>query len=161
MADDDNHSGLDEPVRELDADSLLLIVVGAHLQAEAADRPLGYRLRAQIVRWLDEHLESEPLAPMVCTDLWYLNAPELMARPTISIGRPGLNAASAYFASRLPTAFVIDETLQVQLDLEFVNLQACVWGVDHEGTASAVDAFVERYLEPFLRSAHGLGAQAT
>ena len=129
------------------------------MQAELADRPLGYRLRDDVLRWQQRTPEAGPLLPVVCTDLWYLNAPELMVRPTIAVGRPEHNAVSAYFANRLPTALVIDESLQVQLDPELVNLQACVWGVDRRATSSGVDLFVQRYLEPFLRSAHGLPAE--
>jgi len=140
----------------VDPGQLLLIVVGAHLEAELTDRPLGYRVQDDVVRWQRKNPEALPLAPMVCTDLWYLNASELMLRPTISVGRPEHNAVSAYFANRLPTALVIDRSLQVQLDPEFVTLQACVWGVDGPATSSGVDLFVQRYLEPFLRSAHGL-----
>ncbi len=135
---------------------LLMIVVGAHLEAELADRPLGYRLQNDVVRWQQETPEADPLAPVLCTDLWYLNARDLMLRPTISVGRPEHNAVSAYFANRLPPALVIDGSLQVQLDPEFVTLQACVWGVDEPATRSGVDLFVERYLESFLRSAHSL-----
>ena len=51
---------------------------------------------------------------------------------------------------------VIDERLQVQLDPEFAGLQACIWGVDEPATASGVEVFEQRYLEPFLRSAHDL-----
>jgi hypothetical protein len=140
----------------VDPQRLLLVVVGAHLEAERADRPLGYRLRDDVVRWQQGTPEADPLAPMVCTDLWYLNASELMLRPTISVGRPEHNAVSAYFTNRLPTALVIDGSLQVQLDPEFVTLQACVWGVDGPATRSGVDLFVQRYLRSFLRSAHGL-----
>jgi hypothetical protein len=140
----------------VDPRGLLLIVVGAHLEAELADRPLGYRLQNDVVRWQQKTPEAVPLAPMVCTDLWYLNASELMLRPTISVGRPEHNAVSAYFANRLPTALVIDRSLQVQLDPEFVTLQACVWGVDEPATRSGVELFVQRYLDSFLRSAHAL-----
>jgi hypothetical protein len=140
----------------IDSERLLVIVVGAHLEAERADRPLGYRLRDDIVRWQQHTPEADPLAPVVCTDLWYLNARELMLPPTIAVGRPQHNAVSAYFANRLPTALVIDRNLQVQLDPEFVTLQACVWGVDEPATRSGVDLFVERYRDTFLRSAHGL-----
>ncbi|MHC4219554.1 MAG: hypothetical protein ACYSU7_14010 [Planctomycetota bacterium] len=140
----------------IDTERLLVIVVGAHLEAELADRPLGYRLRDDVARWQQETPEASPLTPVVCTDLWYLNARELMLRPTISVGRPGLNAVSAYFANRLPTAMVIDESLQIQLDPEFVTLQACVWGVDGTATRSGVELFVQKYLHAFLRSAHGL-----
>ena len=140
----------------VDPRHLLMIVVGAHLEAELTDRPLGYRLQNDVVRWQQETPEARPLAPVVCSDLWYLNARQLMLRPTISVGRPEHNAVSAYFANRLPTALVIDRSLQVQLDPEYITLQACVWGVDEPATRSGVDLFVERYLEPFLRSAHGL-----
>ena len=141
-----------------DPQRLLLIVVGAHLQAELTDRPLGYRLREDVRRWQDGNRDAAPLDPVVCTDLWYLNALSLMTRPTIAVGRPELNAVSAYFANRLPTALVVDESLQVQLDPEFVTLHACVWGVNDATTADGVDLFVQRYLDPFLRSAHGLPA---
>ena len=150
-----NAQGMSE-ADAVDPRRLLLIVVGAHLGAELADRPLGYRLRDDVVRWQRKTPEADPLMPVVCTDLWYLNARELMARPTIAVGRPQRNAVSAYFANRLPTALVIDESLQVQLDPQLVNPQACVWGVDGQATSSSVDLFVQRYLEPFLRSAHGL-----
>ena len=137
-------------------DRLLLIVVGAHLRAEQADRPLGYRLRDSVLRWQAGHPEAEPLKPVLCTDLWYLNAQDLMAQPTISVGAPELNAVSAMFANRLPTALVVDQSLQVQLDPEFVTLRACVWGVTSHATASSVDIFETRYLDTFLRSAHDL-----
>jgi len=138
-----------------DVDEMLMIVVGAHLQAELADRPLGYRLRDAIDGWLASHAPAAALRPVVCTDLWYLNAAELMVRPTIAIGRPGLNAVSAYFANRLPTALVIEQSLQVQLDPAFESLQACIWGVDEPATASGVELFRDRYLDGFLASAHG------
>ena len=142
----------------LDPQHLLLIVVGAHLRAEMADRPLGYRLRDKVVQWQEAEAEATSLIAMVCTDLWYLNAEQLMLRPTISVGPPEQNAVSAYFANRLPTALVIDDSLQVQLDPEFVTLQACVWGVDGRATTAAVDLFEQRYLDPFLRSAHDMAA---
>ncbi len=135
-------------------DRLLLIVVGAHLRAEQSDRPLGYRLRESVLRWQAGHPEAEPLRPVLCTDLWYLNAQDLMQQPTISVGAPDLNAVSAMFANRLPTALVVDQSLQVQLDPEFVTLRACVWGVDAHATASGVEIFETRYLDRFLRSAH-------
>ncbi len=132
----------------------LLIVVGAHLLAEVSDRPLAYRLRERILRWLDEHLREgdRALDPIVCTDVWYLNNDDLLRDPAIAIGRPGLNAASAMLANRLPTAFLIDDTLQVQLDQEFVDQRACIFGADTQATASAADLFVERYLDAYLRA---------
>ena len=142
-----------------DTDTLLLVVVGAHLRAELTDRPLAYMLVDQIEGWQRRHVEAERLTPLVCSDMWYLNAAELLSRPTICLGRPGINAASAFFANRLPTAFVLEETFQVQLDLEFITMQACVWGVNAAATASGVELFEDRYLDSFLRAAHGMPAQ--
>ena len=142
-----------------DTDTLLLVVVGAHLRAELSDRPLAYMLVERIEAWQRQHVEADRLAPLVCSDLWYLNAAELLSRPTICLGRPGVNAASAFFANRLPTAFVLEETFQVQLDLEFITMQACVWGVNAAATASGVELFEDRYLDSFLRAAHGMPAQ--
>lgn len=145
----------------IDVDRVMLIVVGAHLSAEVSDRPLAYKLREAALRWIDEksanpELEGfEPLEPQVCTDLWYLNNEELMQRPTIAVGAPGVNAATAYFANRLPIAFMIENTFQVHLDVEFNELQACLWGMNTPALASAIDLFIERYMESFLLKSHG------
>lgn len=143
---------------------MLLIVVGAHLRAELHDRPLGYRLRDVILHRQDmlraRHLEDGPgLKAVLCTDLWYLNAKELLDRPTIAIGDPAVNAATAYLSNRLPTAFVIENSLRVHLDLEFIDPQACLWGVNPSATNSAIDLFVERYLDDFLKQALSSGSQ--
>lgn len=135
-------------------DALLLIVVGASIRAELSDRMLAYRLREQIIHWQETHDCHDPLLPVVCTDLWYLNAAELREQPAITIGDPETNAATAYHARRLPTAFVIDETLRVQLDLDFIELVGCLWGVNASTTVSAVDLFIERYLDDYLQAAH-------
>ena len=95
----------------IDVDQLILIVVGAHLRSEMTDRQLAYRMRESALRSMDQ-LEAEddivdPLTIVVCTDLWYLNHPELMARPTITIGDPERNSASAYLGNKVPTAFVV------------------------------------------------------
>jgi hypothetical protein len=142
-----------DPRRGPDADSLLLVVVGAHLIAELEDRPLADELRDRIDSWLDDADPEEVVLPVVCTDLWYLNAPDLRRRPTISVGGPGVNAVTAYLARRLPTAMVIDDTLRLHLDLEYLQPQCAMWGTTFEGTASAVDLFCTRYQDRFLRSA--------
>ena len=143
-----------ESAHELEDDQLLLIVVGADLRAELSDRPVAYRLREQILRWYDEHGDEvdAPLEPTLCTDLWYLNDRSLTDRPVVAVGDPEINAASAYLANYLPTAFVVEQTLRVHLDPEFVQRSACLWGVNTSATVSAVDAFVERYLDTYLRS---------
>lgn len=144
---------------QVDIDSLLLVVVGAHLKAEVADRPLAHSLQNRIGAWQRsagcEHGQGG-LRTLICTDLWYLNDSDLLTRPAIIVGEPAVNAAAAYFANRLPTALVVDETYEVQLDVELIDLHVCLWGVNHEATAAAVEAFAGRYLDAFLRAAHGM-----
>jgi hypothetical protein len=53
---------------------------------------------------------------------------------------------------------VVEDTLRIQLDLEHVDLQACLWGVDAAATASCLDLFCDRYLGDFLASAHDLAS---
>lgn len=140
-----------------DDESLLLIVVGAELRAELVHRPLAYRLRERILRWQDRCEEEIPLLmPVVCSEVWYLNQVDLHGQPTISLGEPNLNAATAFLARHLPLAFVMEQVLQVHADIEYIDLRACLWGINQSATVSAVDLFCERYIENFLRGAHGL-----
>lgn len=141
------------------ADSMLLpIVVGAHLRAEFADRPLADRLarRIRAIRRRDDLSREEGLLPVVVTDIWYLNTPELMLQPAVVIGEPALNAATAHWANRLPKAFVVDGSHQVLLDLEGPDRVACMWGLGPSGTEAAADRFEARYLEPWLESVAAL-----
>ena len=139
---------------EIDVDKLLLIVVGAHLRAEAADRPLGYRLQQNMNDWLHQHAAAAPstLAPLLCTDVWYLNHDALQTRPTVSIGGPGVNALSAYLYQKLPVVLAIEDKLVVQMDAELVELRAAVWGTDAAHSAAAVDLFCDKYLSDYLRA---------
>ena len=136
---------------EIDIDRLLLVVVGAHLKAEAADRPIAYRLQ----RVLDERLAAlaempERVVPLVCSDVWYLNNDELHGRPLICIGGPGVNALSAYLYPRLASALQVDQQLVVQMDPEMADLRVNVWGMSHGETAAAVDLFEQKYLDAYL-----------
>lgn len=87
---------------------------------------------------------------LICSDVWRLNDNSLASCPSISIGGPGVNAFAAYLADKLDSAFVVDDILMVQLDLEYDDLVASCWGMDHESTIAAVEAFVEKYLEQFI-----------
>lgn len=144
----------EEQVREPDPGRLVLLVVGAHLEAEVTDRALGYRLREQILAWQAGADCPQPLRPVVCTDLWYLNNQPLRQRPAISIGRPEINAATAFLAGRLPSAFMIEQAYCIQLDPKYIDLNVCIWGTDCRRTASAVDLFTERYLQEYLENVH-------
>lgn len=145
-------------------ESLLLIVTGSTIAAEMRDRPLAYRLRERVMQWIDAASQEKSnangmaaalceLQPVVCSDLWYLNARELAERPAIAVGEPASNAATALISSRLPTAFVIESSLRVHLDPEYIDLRAAIWGVNASATAAAIDLFAERYLSEFLAAA--------
>jgi hypothetical protein len=137
----------------VDVDRVILIVVGAHLAAEVADRPVAYRLRDRMGAWLRERGREDTV--IVCSDVWYLNHGELRQRPTVSVGGPAVNALSAYFGERVPSAFTIEGVLLVQMDLGLTDRVACCWGVSPEATEGAVEAFVGKYLEGFMEAAVG------
>lgn len=131
----------------------VMIVVGSHLRAEEADRPLAYRMVEEIEQW-KERFEAQlgvEIEPIVCTDLWYLNHEGLRALPTICIGGPGVNALSAYLAQHLSDDNKEADVL-LQIDPDFTDLQACIWGTDHELTAHGLQLFIDRYLDAYLRA---------
>ncbi|HAI12436.1 MAG TPA: hypothetical protein DCM28_12075 [Phycisphaerales bacterium] len=148
--DDEQSEGVPQP----EADNMLLIVTGAHLRAEIADRPLAYDLQDQILQWLDDNADviTGDIFPVVCSDIWYINQQHLHGRPTISIGGPGVNGLSAYLTQRLTPALIQDGRKIIQLDPDFVDLRACVWGMDHDLTIEALDTFIDRYLTDYLKA---------
>lgn len=135
---------------EINVERLTLVVVGAHLRAEAWDRPIAADLRRKLLAALDA--EDDPTRVLVCTDIWYLNQRDLRQRPTISVGAPGVNAFTAYLADRLPTAFAVDNVLSIQYDVEGAEPLAACWGATPRATHAAVRTFEEKYLPTFLRA---------
>lgn len=148
----------------IDVDTMLPIVVGAHPRAEKHDRPIAAALRDEIARRIVARFpgsaEHAPLQPLVITDVWYLNDNSLRSCPCICVGAPGVNALSAYLGDKLPSAYVIDDTLMVQLDPELTELTACCWGVNAASTAAAIRAFCDKYLDAFLDAAIRAGSTA-
>lgn len=134
----------------LDPRVVLPVVVGAHLRAEVADRPIADALRGVLEARLPR---GARLRPIVMTDLWYLNQPALRAQPSVSIGRPDVNAFAAFLADKLPSVLAADGRLIVQLDPEFLDPVASCWGVDDAATAEAVQVFAERWAGAFLEAA--------
>jgi hypothetical protein len=153
---DDANDPLEEPGDELELgdEPVVMIVVGACLRAEEADRPLAYRLQRRVRRWLTQHADTLQIRiePIVCSDVWYLNSEELQQRPTISIGGPGVNALSAYFAQQLEEEPGEETHVLIQIDPEFTDLRAAIWGWDHELTSKGVEVFCKQYLDQFLRA---------
>lgn len=148
-----------QPVRSqesvLNVDCMIPLVVGAHPRAEQSDRAIAYRLRDRMLLWLSNHADDvdEPVTPIVLSDVWYLNDASLRERPSVSIGGPGVNAFAAYLADKLPSAFVIDDRLMVQMDPQMCDVVASCWGQTSADTLRAVDMFCEKYLDQFMEAA--------
>lgn len=143
---------------EIDPERLIPIVTGVQLKAELGDRPLAYRIEAEVRRILEERLgkpeagEAPKLVPIVVSDVYYLNNEELQSRPVIAIGGPGVNLLAANLVEELPTAIAIENVLVVQMDLELQDLRCSVWGMDHLSTVRAVETFVVKgYLDTFVK----------
>ncbi|WP_432799699.1 hypothetical protein [Poriferisphaera sp. WC338] len=135
----------------------LLIVTGSHLRAESADRPLAYKLQTQIEEWLTKHddVMNVKIVPIVCSDIWFLNNQDLQERPVVSIGGPGVNALSGYFAQSLPDEDqepTPEPRVLIQVDPEFTDLRACIWGSNHELTVKGLDLFSDQYLDGYMRA---------
>ena len=140
------------PTKPSPAEPSVLIVCGAHPDAEREDRPRCYDLVAAIGRALDT--ASAPAAVM--TDLWYLNHDALGATPAVCVGPPERNALSAYLADKLPSVFAEQGSHIVQLDTEQHPPLALCWGAvvgGRDRTGDACDVFVTRHLHAFLAAA--------
>ena len=131
---------------------LLPVVVGAGPRSELADRPLAHGI-VDAIRNSDDLPPAADLHPLIVTDLWYLNDRDLMLQPTISIGDPEQNAASAFYGGRLPTMLMVEEQYRVLMDQDAGIGHACLWGTSHAATITAVEAFIDRCLPSFLQRA--------
>ncbi len=141
------------PDLEFDAERAIVVVVGAHPRAEITDRPwanlLVRRMRSILVSRGLEMDRGGPI-PVVITDVWFLNDDVLRRQPTVAIGDPAVNAASAFFANRLPCAHAIENACQLLLDPELLEPRACMWGIDDESLKLAMQRFDAKWIEPFL-----------
>ena len=146
--------GPDVPITEPLSSSVILLVTGAHLHAEVADRPLAYQLSRSIDNWQQrqEDFMNATVSALVLCDIWYLNNPQLHSQPTISIGAPQVNALTAAWGTGLPFVMMRENHLAIQLDPEFLQLRVSVWGVDRPLTAEAMRLFEDRYCAEFLRA---------
>lgn len=142
---------------EIEVDRLICIVAGIQLKAELGDRPLAYRIEQEVRQRLIQLLGKPPegelpqLAPVVITDVYYLNSEPMHQRPVISIGGPGVNGLSALLVEELPTAVAIENTLVVQMDVEMNDHRCAIWGMDHLTTVQAVELFIAKgYLDTFV-----------
>jgi len=147
------------PDETIQIDHVIAIVVGAHLRAELGDRRRGYCLGETIVDWMEQHALAGPPWPLVCSDLWYLNDTELRTRPTICIGQPEVNAATAALSPKLETILLEDDAYRIQGDSEYIDLKYCLWGIDDSHSNQCLEQFIKTVLENFLGSIFGVSVE--
>jgi hypothetical protein len=132
----------------VDTDETIVLVTGSSITAEERDRPLAYRLKAEIDRRGTGHAYRRAV---VVADLWYLDNRIFHLNPTIAIGGPGANGVTQEFSSLLPTVHTVGEQVFIQLDFEGELKRAALWGANAAGTATAVDTFLSGgYLDDLL-----------
>jgi hypothetical protein len=132
----------------VDTEETIVLVTGSSLTAEERDRPLAYRLKAEIDRRGTGHAYRRGV---VVADLWYMQNRIFHLNPTIAIGGPGANGVSQGFAETLPTIYSHEDRVFVQADFEGEMKRVTLWGVDASLTSAAVDAFVTQgYLDDLL-----------
>ena len=132
----------------VDTDETVVLVTGSSLTAEERDRPLAYRLKAEIDRRGAGHAYRRAV---VVADIWYQQNRIFQLNPTIAIGGPGANVVSHDFSETLPTVYARDERVFLQVDFEAEAKRASLWGVDASCTAAAVDVFMTQgYLDNLL-----------
>jgi hypothetical protein len=147
------------PDEIVNVDNIIPIVVGAHLRAELGDRRRGYYVGEAIVEWMEKNQIPGPPWPLVCSDMWYLNQLELRTRPTICIGQPELNAATAAMSPKLETVLLAEDAYRIQSDPDYVELKCCLWGIDDAHTNQCVEQFIKNILPHFLGSIYGVSVE--
>jgi hypothetical protein len=125
----------------VDTEETVVLVTGSSITSEERDRPLAYRLKAEIDQRGIGHAYRRAV---VVADLWYLDNRIFHLNPTIAIGGPGANGVAHEFATVLPMVHSVDEQIFVQLDFEGELKRAALWGANAAGTAAAVEAFIGR-----------------
>jgi hypothetical protein len=132
----------------VDTEETIVLVTGSSVTAEERDRPLAYRLKAEIDQRGAGHAYRRAV---VVADLWYLQNRIFHLNPTIAIGGPGANGVCHDFADSLPTVYSREERVFVQAEFESELKRASLWGVDASCTAAAVEVFMTQgYLDDLL-----------
>ncbi len=142
----------------VDTDETVLVVTGIEVPAEMNDRPLAYRLKAEI----DRRGEGTPFrGALVVSDTWFAQNRLFHLCPAVAIGGPGVNALAASLVEDLPMLVKRDDRVFVQGRWDGEEKRASLWGMDRSATAQAVRVFLEEgYCDAFLRRAWRLGGSA-
>ena len=122
----------------VDPEETVVLVTGTSVTAEERDRPIAYRLKAEIDRRGAGHAYRRAV---VVGDAWYLASQLLQANPTIAIGGPGVNGVTGELTAILPTIHAREDRIFVQADLEGEVKRVALWGADAAATAAAVEWF--------------------
>lgn len=147
------------PDEIVNIDNIIPIVVGTHLRAELGDRRRGYYLGESIVHWMEQQQLTGPPWPLVCSDMWYLNNVDIRTRPTICIGQPELNAATAAMSPKLETVILADDAYRIQCDPEYIDLKCCMWGIDDVHTNQCIEKFINHVMPHFLGAIYGVAVE--
>lgn len=131
----------------VDTEETVLIVTGTDIPAEMNDRPIAYRLKAEIDR---KGAGRAFRRAVVVSDQWYAQNRIFHLCPTVVVGGPGVNRVAAAFVNELPMLVQRDERVFVQGAWEGEAKRVSLWGADRAATAEAVDSFVRDGLEAFL-----------
>lgn len=141
----------------IDTDETVLVVTGIEVPAEMNDRPLAYRLKAEI----DRRGSGKPFRnAVVVSDAWFAQNRIFHLCSAVAVGGPGVNALSGALVDELPMLVRRDDRVFVQGRWDGEEKRASLWGMDRVATAEAVRTFVEEgYCDQFLRRAWaGAGA---
>ena len=135
----------------VDTDETVLIVTGIDVPAEMNDRPLAYRLKAEI----DRRGEGKAFrVGLVVSDAWFAQNRIFHLCAVVAVGGPGVNALAASLVNDLPMLVTREDRAFVQGSWNGEEKRASLWGMDRRATAEAVEIFVhEGYCEGFLKQA--------
>lgn len=132
---------------QIDVNDTVLIVVGSELTPEEKDRPLAYSLKSTI----DTNGKNSFQRCVVVSDRWYLDNELFQVCPTIMIGGPGVNAATAHFCEKIPVVWNDDEESFLQISMSDTIAKVLIWGLNQQRTEQAMTMFVENgHQEDFL-----------
>jgi hypothetical protein len=138
-------------VKLIDTDDTVLVVTGTEIPAEMNDRPLAYRLKAEIDR---RGAGKSFRGAVVVSDAWYLQNRIFHLCPAVAVGGPGVNALAASLVDDLPMLVRRNDRVFVQGKWDGDEKRASLWGVDRVATAQAVEAFLaEGFCDAFLAAA--------
>lgn len=135
----------------IDTDDTILIVTGTEIPAEMNDRPLAYRLKAEI----DRRGEGKTFrGAVVVSDGWFAQNRIFHLCSAVAVGGPGVNALAASLVEELPMLVRRGDRVFVQGKWDGEEKRASLWGMDRSATAQAVGVFLEEgHCDAFLRAA--------